>query len=273
MKRKWIKWIVIAGLTVSILFAGVMLINWWNEGRFIQEEAEAIAQDFCSDASTLKAQVEKNPEMEIVNVKKGEEAETGTETVKWQLDYDKLKETNADAIGWIRIEGTNINHPVVQSFDNMKYMDLNIYGEPSRAGTPFLDCTNNLKPLDSNLVIYGHNMGVGRTSAFSTLTKYKHWLQWKMHPLIELNLQGEISVWRIFAVIQFNIDDLADYNYTTHNFLTAEEKTAFAEEAKQRSIYDTGINVEEDDYILTLSTCDRSEYGRNGRIIIMAVKS
>lgn len=273
MKKNCLMWLIIAGLAVGLFFVGIMIADWWNEGRFIQEEAVEIAQNFCTDdATTVGENEEKNLEVEILDNQGSVEAKKETARVSWQLDYDKLKETNADAIGWIRIEGTNVNHPVVQSFDNMRYMDLNIYGEPSRAGTPFLDCTNALEPMDSNLVIYGHNMGIGRTSAFSTLTKYKHWTQWKAHPLIELNLLGETSVWRIFAVIKFNVDDMGKFNYTTHNFLTDEEKVAFVEEAKQRSVYDTGINVNGDDHILTLSTCDRSEYGSKGRIIIMAVK-
>lgn len=274
MKKNWLMWMAIVGLAFGLFFVGIMIADWWNDGRIIQQEAAEIAHTFCTDdaAAIVKEQKEKTPEVEEMADKNEAETEKQAARIKWQLDYNKLKGINDDAIGWIRIQGTSIDHPIVQSFDNMEYMNLNIYREPSRAGTPFLDCTNSLEPLDSNLVIYGHNMGVGRTSAFSTLTKYKNWIQWKAHPIIELNLQGETSVWKIFAAIKFNVDDMGNFNYTTHNFLTDEAKVAFAEEAKQRSVFDTGVIVNGDDQLLTLSTCDRSEFGRKGRFIIMAVK-
>ena len=87
-----------------------------------------------------------------------------------------------------------------------------------------------------------------------------------------MNLKGQNTVWRIFAVLEFNIDDLSDFNYTTHNFLTAQDKLDFVKEAKRRSNYNTGVEVKEDDHILTLSTCDRGTYGTKGRIVIMAVQ-
>ena len=73
-------------------------------------------------------------------------------------------------------------------------------------------------------------------------------------------------------MLEFNIDDLSDFNYTTHNFLTAQDKLAFIKRGKRRSNYDTGVEVKEDDHILTLSTCDRGTYGTKGRIVVMAVQ-
>lgn len=254
--------ILVAGLT----YAGYELYQWWNDGRLIQQEADEIASDFL-----LPEEIPPVTEPPNETEEAPDEAEESVEPVL-TIDYEKLLATNREAIGWIRIDGTNVNYPVMQASDNNKYMSMNIYGEYSSAGTPFLDCTNNLEPLDSNLVIYGHNMGIGRTSAFSTLTKYKGYSHWSNYPLIELNIKGKTDLWRIFAVLEFNVEDLSSYNYTTHNFLTQDDMQAFVDEAKERSSYDTGVEVTGEDHILTLSTCDRGTYGTKGRIVIMAVK-
>lgn len=271
-KKNMIAGILIGAVLVAgLAYTGYELYQWWNDGRLIQQEADEIASDFLLPEETP-------PAMEPPEESGETQEESPTESTEGQaepvltIDYEKLLATNSEAIGWIRIDGTSVNYPVMQASDNNKYMSMNIYGEYSSAGTPFLDCTNNLEPLDSNLVIYGHNMGIGRTSAFSTLTKYKSHSHWSRYPLIELNLKGETGLWRIFAVLEFNVEDLSAYNYTTHNFLTQEEMQAFVNEAKQRSSYDTGVEVTGEDHILTLSTCDRGTYGTKGRIVIMAVK-
>lgn len=120
------------------------------------------------------------------------------------------------------------------------------------------------------MIIYGHNMGIGRTTAFSTLLSYKKQKQWLAYPTVELNLYGETTVWHIFAVFQTSVQTLSEYNYTTHNFLSAEDKAAFIQNAKQRALYPTDVEVPVDAPILTLSTCDTSRHGKNGRLIIMA---
>lgn len=276
MRKKITVAIVVGAVFLAgITYSAIELYQWWNDGRLIQQEAEEIAEDFLLPEDKLsedESTTESQPMDDGEPVIEQSAEERNTDDSVYTLDFDKLYSSNSEAIGWIRVDGTSVNYPVVQSTNNSKYMKLNIYGEYSSAGTPFLDCTNCLEPQDSNLVIYGHNMGVGRTSAFSTLIKYRSESHWNRYPTIWLNLKGEDTTWRIFAVMEFNIDDLSEYNYTTHNFLTPQEKVAFAEEAKNRSIYDTGIVVTEDDHILTLSTCDRNTYGTKGRIVIMAVQ-
>lgn len=264
--------IAVVILTAGVVVSGFEIFQWWNEGRKLDQETQDIVDDFWLPEELPTPSPESSEEEVAPEDTEAPPEPAGSPRPKAALDFSKLQAANAEAVGWIRIDGTKINHPVVQAQDNFKYLNLNVYGEYSSSGTPFLDCTNSLNPQDSNLVIYGHNMGTGRTSAFSTLLSYKHESQWAQHPLITLNLKGEESSWRIFAVMNFNMDDLGSYNYTTHNFLTGEEKVQFAEEAKQRSAYDTGVEVGEDDLILALSTCDRSSYGTQGRLVVMAVK-
>ena len=169
-------------LLAGITYSAVELYQWWNDGRVIQAEAQEIAEDFLLPEENMPTdesnEISEEPEK---NQDAAEQNGTGNMI---PLDYEKLVSVNSEAIGWIRIEGTNVSYPVVQSTDNTKYMKRNIYGAYSSAGTPFLDCSNSLEPLDSNLVIYGHNMGIGRTSAFSTLVKYKQQSQWNRYPLI-----------------------------------------------------------------------------------------
>lgn len=258
-------------LLATVVISGIHILSWLNEGA--QEEAE---EQFMIDefiiSSTTETEEETAPETSLP-VSDDSTANTTAPIPASNsivLDYDKLRAANADAVGWIHVPGTEVNHPVVQGKDNTEYLKKNLYGKKSNVGTPFLDCTNQLQPQDDNLIIYGHNMGTGRTTAFSTLLAYKKYKQWAEHPVVELNLYGETTVWYIFAVFQTSVQTLSEYNYTTHNFFSAKEKAAFIQNAKQRALYPTDIEVPNSAPILTLSTCDTSRHGKNGRLIIMA---
>lgn len=260
-------------LLVIVIVSGVHIISWLEVG--IQEEADEqrMIDEFIISKSTESGQASA-PDGSPPSSASTSQAPTYsvTESKPVVLDYEKLRAANADAVGWIHIPGTQVNHPVVQGRDNTEYLKKNLYGKKNNNGTPFLDCTNRLEPVDDNLVIYGHNMGTGRTTAFSTLLSYKKLKQWQAHPTVEFNLLGETTIWHIFSVFQISVQDLSSFNYTTHNFLSAKEKEAFIQKAKQHALYQTGIEVPEDAQILTLSTCDTSRYGKNGRLIIMAVQ-
>jgi len=70
----------------------------------------------------------------------------------------ELQEENSDTKGWIRIEGTKINYPLVQTFDNDYYVLRNFKKEQSKYGSIFINCNSNIKDVNSNVIIYGHDM-------------------------------------------------------------------------------------------------------------------
>lgn len=273
MSKKRIVSITFALLLATVIISGIHIIGWLEEGAQEEAEEQFMIDEFIISSTTEAEEAMASTPETALTPPDDSTADTTAPAAASKpiiLDYDKLRAANADAVGWIHVPGTRVNHPVVQGKDNTEYLKKNLYGKKSSIGTPFLDCTNRLEPLDDNLIIYGHNMGTGRTTAFSTLLSYKKQKQWLAYPTVELNLYGETTVWHIFAVFQTSVQTLSEYNYTTHNFLSAEDKEKFIQNAKQRAFYPTDIEVPNSAPILTLSTCDTSRYGKNGRLIIMA---
>lgn len=189
-----------------------------------------------------------------------------------QADFNGLRELNPDTIGWVHIPDTPISYPVMQAADNSKYLKRDSKGDRSSAGAVFLDAGNSIEPLDTNTVLYGHNMGSGReTEMFAPLLQYKDKAYYDAHPLVQFDTHLEAhGWWEIFAVLHIDLRD-KDFNYLTQSFTGEESYSAWLEKARARSLYDTGVAVSASDRILTLSTCDRSEYRSNGRFVVMAV--
>lgn len=198
--------------------------------------------------------------------------ETASALPRVQADFDGLRELNPETIGWIHIPDTPISYPVMQAADNQTYLKRDSKGDRSSAGAVFLDAGNSVNPLDTNTVLYGHNMGNGRGSEmFAPLLQYKEKEYYNAHPYIQFDTHLEAhGWWEIFAVLHIDLRD-KDFNYLTQSFTGEESYSAWLEKARARSLYDTGVAVSASDRILTLSTCDRSEYRGNGRFVVMAV--
>ena len=113
-------------------------------------------------------------------------------------------EQNADCIGWIFIDGTNINYPVMHTPDNpQKYLRLSFEKKYSQSGVPFLDGRCSLQ--DGNLIIYGHNMKNG--TMFSDLKKYLDTDFREAHKTIEFQTADGVFLFEVTNVIRTNISD------------------------------------------------------------------
>lgn len=183
------------------------------------------------------------------------------ETSMLKIDFDNLISFNSDTIGWIRVLGTDINYPVVQTNDNSFYLTHSFDKSYNKAGWIFADYTNsNLKDnqLDENTVIYGHNRE--NRSMFGTLsnTLKKEWRDTEKNRYINFSTRDESMLWEVFST--YTIDSEGYYIKT--NFSSDEEYEEFIKTIKSRSIYDFNINVTTNDKILTLSTCTNIGQGR-----------
>lgn len=170
------------------------------------------------------------------------------------VNFEKLLAINSEVVGWIKIEDTNIDYPVVKGEDNDYYLNHNIKKEASSSGAIFMDYRNEGTEEDLNTIIYGHNMKDG--SMFKALTSYKEKDFLITHPIIELTTFNKSTKWEIFSVY---ITD-TDFNYIKTNFNDKEEYGSFLKELKNKSLYDTGVKVSSEDSILTLSTCTYEFY-------------
>lgn len=180
-----------------------------------------------------------------------------------------LYSVNQDIRGWISLNGTNINFPVVQAKDNEYYLDHNFYREYNQNGLPFADYRNSFseyEDLDDNTVIYAHNIRGDRF--FSELTKYTDLSFYKQHPIIRFDTVYDESEWLVIAAYITNAepeeDDGSVFEY--HNYLNFEMSSDFdwyIEQLRRRSVLNiiksdqnpNGIDVEYGDKLLTLSTC------------------
>src|SRR5699024_7945591 len=86
--------------------------------------------------------------------------------------FEPLLEINQDIVGWITIDDTQINYPVLQSEDNIEYLDINYEDNVSGAGSIFLDYRNNINEPTRNILVYGHGMKDG--SMFEDLIEFLH---------------------------------------------------------------------------------------------------
>ncbi|WP_346886613.1 class B sortase [Clostridium sp. UBA4395] len=171
-----------------------------------------------------------------------------------KINFKDLLAINSEVVGWIKIQDTNINYPVVKGKDNEYYLNHNIKKESSASGSIFMDYRNKVNEEDLNTIIYGHNMKDG--SMFKTLASYKEEDFLINHPIIELTTLNKTTKWEIFSVY---ITDTS-FNYIRTNFENEEDYGEFLSTMKNKSIHDVGINVTSDDVILTLSTCTYEFY-------------
>ena len=113
-------------------------------------------------------------------------------------------------------------------------------------------------------------MGNGKTTMFSTLLCYYDEAYYQEHPIIHYDTVYGSGDWQIFAAFMYDVTQIEAYNYTQHDFATEKDFNRFVSKAKELTTYQTGVDVKYGDHILTLSTCDRAKYGKNGRCVIMA---
>lgn len=183
------------------------------------------------------------------------------ETSMLKLDFDNLISFNSDTIGWIRVWGTDINYPVVQTNDNNFYLTHSFDKSYNKAGWIFADYTNsNLKnnQLDENTVIYGHNRQ--NRSMFGTLsnTLKKEWRDTEKNRYINFSTRDESMVWEVFST--YTID--SENYYIKTSFSSEEEYEKFIKTIIDRSVYNFNVNVTTQDKILTLSSCTNIGEGR-----------
>lgn len=172
-----------------------------------------------------------------------------------QKKFTKLIENigNKDIVGYLKIDNTVIDYPVLQKEDNDYYLNRDINGNKDSAGSIFLDYENNISKEDKNTVIYGHNMN--KDYMFHSLRYYQDPEFFKKHRYITFDTLYGNQTYEVFAFYKTDID----FNYINVNFENDEHFNELLKEMKNRSFYETNVDVSPTDRILTLSTCSNQE--------------
>ncbi len=177
--------------------------------------------------------------------------------------YMKLKSKNADFIGWINIDDTNINYPVMQSSTENFYLKRNFNKEYSDYGTPYISENCDIDNSD-NLIIYAHNMK--NHQMFGDLEKYKSKDFYNSHKYIQFDTLSTQGTYEIVFVFKTTDNDFDYQNYT--EFTNEEQFNTFMDKCKSLSLYNTETNSVYGDRLITLSTCEYSQ--NNGRLVVIA---
>ncbi len=190
--------------------------------------------------------------------------------------YQSFYQNCPDLFGWLKIPGTEIDHPVMQADDNERgeryyYLHRDYMGRSSEAGSLFVESKSSCFPQDDNTVIYGHNMSNGCN--FGILEKYKEKNFFKNHQMIQYDTIYETGTYQIAAVLITRIlyqEEEGFRYYRFYNYSTKSEFQECTEFIKENRLYDTGEELQYGDQLLMLSTC---EYSRpNGRLVVVARK-
>lgn len=193
----------------------------------------------------------------------GSSAGNAVETPAYNVEFEKIKAKlnylaakNSDLYGWIKIDNTTIDYPVVQGTDNDYYLNHDYNGEFLTAGAIFVDYRCNTSVMKNhNTIIYGHNMTNGKM--FNNVTKYLDEKFFNDNPYVTLSTPDGIYTYLVFAIYETDMYN----NYITASFATHEDFVTFAEEMQERSIYTReGVTFDTSDRVLTLSTCTNGFY-------------
>lgn len=176
-----------------------------------------------------------------------------------------LLSINPETVGWLKVNGTNIDYPVVQTKNNKYYLKHNFNMENDPSGWVFMDYRDNKKELSKNTIIYAHNRFFNGVM-FGTLNNVleKSWYTNKDNLTIKFDSLYDEMNWQVFSIYKIHLTS----DYLQVNFSTDEEWLEFANILKDRSIYDFGIEIGPNDKIITLSTCSTD---KDTRLVVHAV--
>lgn len=261
------------GVALGLLMG---VIDLWGEDFQAQESAlleqvlteELTVYELFESLSTVVGEVSDNATP--ASGKTSKQSQTQPPATLSGINLAKLQSQNSEFIAWLQIPGTSVNYPVVQTSDTAFYLTHNFKRQKAKAGTLFSLPSTDYRTPGKNIVIYGHHLSHRPNAMFSPLLNYKQAGYGRKHPEILLDSIFRSNTYRVFAVVNWDID--GDWMPMQTSFDSTEEFTAFVQEARRRSLYDTGVSVPKAAEILTLITCDRSFGGVNGRLAIMAVK-
>lgn len=281
MKKRQI--IYIALIVVLLIVFGVStfyVVSYFTESRQQQQQfddlaniVESIKAQSSTTGTTPKGDSSApDGEGETTSGGEGDSAagETQAPVLEMLPEYAALYEMNPDIVGWIKIDGTVINYPVMQTPDYVDYyLKRNFNEEKSSRGCIYVREQCDVNEPSDNLTIYGHNMNDG--SMFHSLNNYVYQSYWNSNNLITFDTLYERHTYQIFAV--FKTTATMGEGFTYHLFVDAQDEAEFDEfvaTCKELALYDTGITPAYGDKLICLSTCEYSQY--NGRLVVAAVR-
>ena len=249
------------------IFSSYKLWQYYSEEKQVKDAFDDLSQQVIKPKDTVKPPPA--PPDNSDPVASPSESADPPEPVEWTVydQYGALFEKNSDMIGWIRIEDTVIDYPVMFTPDDPEYyLNLSFEKAYSSSGVPFVGVNCTIDPQSDNVIIHGHNMKSG--TIFGSLRKYSKKDYWEEHPVIQFDTLTGFGQYEIIAVFT-----ASPYSFKYYEFINAADEAdfdKFIKKVKSLSYYDTGLTATYGDKLLTLSTCEYSaEYNR---LVVVARK-
>lgn len=184
--------------------------------------------------------------------------------------YQALYQWNSDIVGWIEIETTLVNYPVMQAAEDAEfYLHRNFDKEEAYSGLPFLDGRCDIDSPTDNLLVYGHNMKNG--TMFGQLPEFTKKGFYEKHKTIQFDLLNEARTYEIVGVFLSKQYEEGEKGFRYYDYIDLSNMDRFAEyveQVKKASLYDTGVSADWGDHLLTLSTC--YYHVKGGTLVVVA---
>ncbi len=250
--------IVIPILCLSIIiFSLYTILNWFQDNSKIRQLSTEIEE---------KIEItEKKEEGELVNPPKSRANNYYYYAMFpfYEVNLSILEQQNNDTVAFLHIPNTKINYPVVKTTDNEFYLTHSFDKEDNKAGWIFMDYRNSLEPLSDNTILYGHRRLDG--ALFGSLKELlsPSWQEEKSNYVISFSTKKESMLFQIFSIYTIQEENY----YITPNFSSKNKKAKWLYTMKARNTAPIDTDVDINDKILTLSTCQNNQ---GGRIVVQA---
>lgn len=241
-------------IIINIVIISIMLLNiykWYIDNKSTKNEINKI-----NKLITPKNKIDNSKTNKEVNQYSNSE-----NILLKSVNFEKLKDINEDTVGWIKVNGTKINYPIVKTDNNNYYLNHSYNKKVNSAGWIFLDYRNNLDNFSKNTIIYGH--GRMNNTMFGSLKQVvqNKWYTNKNNHYINILTPTTNSTWEVFST--YTIEPESYYIKTK---FTDNEYLEFLNTLKNRSVYNYNVTLSETDNILTLSSC----YNNKKRVVLHA---
>ena len=248
------------GFSYSMMFASICVMSYcllnislWHKENV---KIEKISADVVDKVNVVEE--EKPKEEEIIS----DDYYKYVNVSLLDVDLNELLNQNGDTKGWIKVNGTTVNYPFVQSGDNEYYLNHSFDGAYNSKGWVFMDYRNNIDNLNKNTILYAH--GLVNNAMFGSLRKTlkRDWQDNEDNRIIKISTINQNLLWEVFSTYKIYPEGY----YITTDFSSDHEYEEFLNTLKSRSLYDYGVNLDSDDKILTLSSC----YDNSERMVVHA---
>ena len=260
-KKKDIKKIILIVLLIIniliFLVMGIKTYKWYKDNKEIEQELKDINK-LIKNKNTKSSEGQINSNKESNNKIQDDYFDLRKESIN-NIDFSKILSMNNDTKGWIEVNGTDINYPFVQTDNNDYYLTHSFSKKENSAGWIFIDYRNDINNLSKNTIIYGH--GRLNNTMFGSLKKIvkNPWLSNKDNFYVKTATSTDTSLWQVFST--YTIEPESYYITTKFN---DSEYSEFIKKIKNRSVYNFNVELNNNDKILTLSSC----YDNSKRVVL-----